>query len=176
MNTSIENSINLEDMLGMSSELGNKVLNETLDAMGIIAAAFVVALVISLIIYICIAIFLNKFNKLKYGNGTFMAWIPVFQQYLVGKLAINKTVGWILVAIWALSLVLSGAASFTLASIYSLASFVLLIVCIVKYFKLKKQKKYNMEEAIRREKPLEQTLDENIVNTEEETYESNPIK
>lgn len=75
-----------------------------------------------------------------------------------------------------ISLVLSGEASFTLASIYSLASFILLIVCVVKYFKLKKEKKYNREENIRREKPIEQVLGENVANTETNEYRFALIK
>lgn len=169
----IPNSLNTSNSV---SDITNIIADTAIDIAGAILGIFAALLVIALIIYICTAIFLNKFNKLKYGKGTFMAWIPVFQQYLIGKLAVNKTVGWILVAIWAVSLVLSGEASFTLASIYSLASFILLIVCVVKYFKLKEEKKYNMEENIRREKPIEQVLGENVANTETNEYESNPIK
>lgn len=142
----ISNSLNTSNSV---SDITNIIADTAIDIAGAMLAVVAALLVIALIIYICTAIFLNKFNKLKYGKGTFMAWIPVFQQYLVGKLAINKTVGWILVVVWAVSLVLSGEVSFTLASIYSLASFILLIVCVVKYFKLKKEKKYNTEEAIR---------------------------
>lgn len=169
----IPNSLNTSNSV---SDITNIIADTAIDIAGTLLAVVAALLVIALIIYICTAIFLNKFNKLKYGKGTFMAWIPVFQQYLIGKLAVNKTVGWILVAIWAVPLVLSGEARFTLASIYSLASFILLIVCVVKYFKLKKEKKYNMEENIKREKPIEQVLGENVANTETNEYESDPIK
>ena len=49
-------------------------------------------------IYVAQAIFLNKFNKLVHGKGTALAWIPICNIYLLGKLTINKIVGWVLVA------------------------------------------------------------------------------
>ena len=59
-----------------------------------------IALVIGIVLYIVEAIFLNKYNKLVTGKGTILAWIPFyFQAYLLGKLAFNKVVGWVLVAV-----------------------------------------------------------------------------
>ena len=48
------------------------------------------------IIHILLGIFLNKFNKLVYGEGSILAWFPIFNLYLLGKLTVNKYVGWIL--------------------------------------------------------------------------------
>lgn len=58
---------------------------------------FIIILIVGLIIYIITSIFLNKLNKLMYGKGTPMAWIPIFNIYLLGKLTVNKLVGWILI-------------------------------------------------------------------------------
>lgn len=51
-----------------------------------------------LLIYIVISMFLNKFNKLVYGKGTAMCFIPIANIYLLGKLTVNKVAGWLLVA------------------------------------------------------------------------------
>ena len=109
-------------------------------------------LIIVLGIYIAISIFLNKFNKLVYGKGTAMAWIPIFNTYLLGKLAINKIVGWILV----ICIFLTGTRTTTINGVetthtilpesinsvvtilYNLATLSLLIYAIIKYNRLKK--------------------------------------
>ncbi|MBQ8892014.1 MAG: hypothetical protein IJ068_04035 [Bacilli bacterium] len=63
-------------------------------------AVLIVGLIIFAIvigIYVLQGIFLTKFNKLVNGNGTPLAWIPICNIYLLGKLTVNKLVGWILV-------------------------------------------------------------------------------
>ncbi len=60
---------------------------------------FIIIIVIGVFVlgfYITKSIFLNKFNKLIYGKATIMAWIPICDLYLLGKLAVNKNVGLIL--------------------------------------------------------------------------------
>lgn len=64
--------------------------------LGVLIGFLVVIIVITLAIYIAQAIFLNKFNKLVNGKGTPMAWIPIANIYLLGKLTVNKVVGWVL--------------------------------------------------------------------------------
>ena len=64
----------------------------------LLAKFLLIGLAIVIAIYIATAIFLNKFNKLVYGKGTAKAWIPIANIYLLGKLTVNKFVGWILVA------------------------------------------------------------------------------
>ena len=51
---------------------------------------------IVLFIYIICAVLLNKLNKALYGKTTWMAWIPPFNIYLLGKLTIHKVFGWLL--------------------------------------------------------------------------------
>lgn len=57
----------------------------------------VIFLAIIVIVYIVTGIVLTILNKLMYGKGTPMAWIPVFSTYLLGKLTVNKLFGWVLV-------------------------------------------------------------------------------
>lgn len=130
-----------------------------------IIGASVVALllffVILIAIYVIVGIFLNKLNKLIYGKGTPMAFIPIANIYLLGKLAINKIVGWLLI----ICLILTGDVSVTVNNetsttsilpddiqvivslIYSVATLVLFIYAIIKYFNLKKEKQLNSDSS-----------------------------
>ncbi len=112
-----------------------------------------IALALILVIYICCAIFLNKLNKLVYGKGTPMAWIPIANVYLLGKLAVNKIVGWILVLCFFLSgkttveingveqasSLLPSSFSGLFSKIYSIAILALFICAIIRYVQLKKK-------------------------------------
>ena len=57
----------------------------------------IITFLIIIFIYSIIAVFLNKLNKAMYGKTTWMAWIPGFRTYLLGKLTIHPIVGIILV-------------------------------------------------------------------------------
>lgn len=108
--------------------------------------------ILAIAIYIIQAIFLNKFHKLVYGKGTAMAWIPIANIYLLGKLSFNKVVGWILILIYILNgnytITFNGIEkSFSLLPenissivyiIHSLIVFSLFIFAIIKYNDLKK--------------------------------------
>lgn len=130
----------------------------------IIGASVVVllmSLAIGIIGFILIGIFLNKLNKLIYGKGTPMAFIPIVNIYLLGKLAVNKIVGWLLI----ICLILTGDISVTVNNetsttsilpddiqvivslIYSVATIVLFIYAIIKYFNLKKEKQLNSDSS-----------------------------
>lgn len=119
----------------------------------IVVALVMFALVLA--VYIAQAIFLSKFHKLVCGKGTALGWIPVCNTYLLGKLVVNKLVGWIMV----IAFFLTGTFTVTVndaqstysilpenirsiyTNIYSAVIFVLFIVAIVKYVKLKKAKR-----------------------------------
>ena len=121
--------------------------------LGALAGFVIVIFILVIGIYIAQAIFLNKFNKLVNGKGTPMAWIPIFNIYLLGKLTINKLVGWILV----ICIFLTGTYSTTVngvessgsilpegvrsvvSTIYGLAVLGLFIYAIIKYNKIKKE-------------------------------------
>ena len=116
-------------------------------------AGFLFILVILVIgAYIVQGIILTKLNKLMFNKGTPMAWIPIANIYLLGKLTVNKIVGWILVIVCILSLNFSVTVNGNestygilpenfrsiLSIIYSIAIFALFIYAIVKYIRLKK--------------------------------------
>lgn len=62
--------------------------------LGAILIAFMLGSIIILVTYVAFGIVLNKLNRRIYGYGTPMAWIPLVNLYLLGKLTINKYAGW----------------------------------------------------------------------------------
>ena len=66
---------------------------------GFIIIIVLVACIPNIAMWIFLGIFLNKYSKLKTGKGTAIAWIPVINVYVLGKLAFNKIVGWLLVVL-----------------------------------------------------------------------------
>ncbi len=130
-------------------------------------------LLVALVIYIIMGITLFKFNKLKFGKGTALAWIPICNIYLMGKLTINKLVGWILVvgmfATGTSTVTINGDAttySFLPQSIapafntlYGIFTFIIFIMMLVKYFSLKKEKKNENNAQPVMEQPITQTVE-----------------
>ena len=57
----------------------------------------IVIVLLSFFLYIMYALFLNKLNNVMYGKGTIMAWLPIFNIYLLGKLAFNRLIGLLLI-------------------------------------------------------------------------------
>lgn len=122
---------------------------EAFEALGKLLFIF---LIIVIVIYVAIAIFLNNFNKLVNGKGTALAWIPICNIYLLGKLTFNKMVGWILVACcFALSTVtvtvngestthtlLPDSIAPTVSKLYNVVTLIILVMAVIKYNKLKK--------------------------------------
>ena len=119
---------------------------------GLLAGFLFVAVILVIGFYVAQGIILTKLNKLMYGKGTPMAWIPLANVYLLGKLTVNKIVGWVLIAFFILSCSVSISINGNettygilpenirsiVSTIYSLVAFVLFIYAIVKYVKLKK--------------------------------------
>lgn len=115
-------------------------------------AAF--AILILIVLYVIQGIVLTKLNKIMNGKGTPMAWIPIANIYLLGKLTINKLAGWGLLV----CILLTGTYTITFNNIqrvytlfpneikekifivFDIVTFVLFIYAIYKYFKLKKDK------------------------------------
>ena len=103
-------------------------------------------------IYIVCSKFLSNFNKLKYGKGTILAWLPFTSIYLMGKLAFNELAGWGLLVICILSssytVTVNGVETVQtiapasiqgpLSKIYPLLNLGVFVYCIIKYNKLKK--------------------------------------
>ena len=130
--------------------------------------AFLIAILILIIImYVFMGVFLGKLNKLIYGKGTPMAWIPLLNTYLMGKLVVNKVFGIILVIIPFIISFIPGAdisnthttvqngvqttvststsLNTILLLVYSLICLVIFVLAVVKYFKLKKNRVTPME-------------------------------
>lgn len=130
--------------------------------------AFLIAILILIIImYVFMGVFLGKLNKLIYGKGTPMAWIPLLNTYLMGKLVVNKVFGIILVIIPFIISFIPGAdisnthttvqngvqttvststsLNTILLLVYSLVCLVIFVLAVVKYFKLKKNRVTPME-------------------------------
>lgn len=119
--------------------------------LGLVAGAAIFSIILVIGLYIAEAIILNSLNKKMYGKGTALAWIPICNIYLLGKLTIHKIMGWILVALFFLtgnttvainglkktySILPAGINSFV-KNIYSIGVFGLFIYAIVKNVQLK---------------------------------------
>lgn len=114
----------------------------------------IVFLIIAIAIYVAVGIFLNKLNKLIYGKGTPMAFIPLVNTYLLGKLTVGKPVGLILVFATLITgtfttnvdgvensyTLFSADVSSKISTIVNIVIFGLFIYAIFLYFKLKKEK------------------------------------
>lgn len=120
----------------------------------LIIIALLSLLLIIIVLYAIQGIILTRLNKLMYGEGTPMAWIPFANIYLLGKLTVNKSMGWILIGylLSTMSLTITYPNTQKVYSlippqvkqltdpIYDITIFILFIYAIYKYFKLKKDK------------------------------------
>lgn len=129
-------------IMGMYDERGLYIIFGTMAAVAIIGAIMIIA------VYILIGLLLSKLNKLIYGKNTVMAWIPPFNVYLLGKLTVGKWLGWFLVLcdIFNSSLdkkipIFPELLGNTIEEVYSLGVIVLFICAIIKYDRLKNNKK-----------------------------------
>lgn len=129
--------------------------------------------ILVLLIYLFISIFLNKLNKVIYKKGTIMAFLPVFNIYLLGKLTINKMIGWLLVLFTFITGVFiasinGNVSSFDIipsivcafiSSITCVMLIILFIFAIVKYNKLKNRKFKEVKPIIDEEDIISETSD-----------------
>lgn len=113
----------------------------------------IIIFIFAIAMYIVEGIFLTKLNKVMYGKGTALAWIPVANSYLLGKLTINDIVGWCLLGGQLLTMtfsttlngvkktfsILPDSIRGTLSTVLSAVQLGLLVYAIIKYFKLKKE-------------------------------------
>ncbi len=174
----------IEDSL---ESFAGSFMGETLGAfLGIFMQFFIIFLVVGLVLYILIAIFLNKYNKLVYGKGTPLAFIPICNVYLLGKLTVNKLVGWLLVLVPLLTgtttteingvetthTLLPPKISQIISTVYGVTVFILLIYGIVQYFQLKKANKI-VDEA---EKNNQEENNNQNVYVYEEHQNKEPLK
>ena len=133
----------------------------------------VIVFIVAIVVYVLESIFLYKFNKLVYGKGTPLAWIPICNIYLLGKLAVNKIVGWILVII----LFLTGTYTVTvngveetytilpegihnvLTVLYYLVFLGLFVYAIIKYMRIKKSR--NTQQPVQSQQPMQSQQNQN---------------
>lgn len=109
-------------------------------------------IIILIILWIIEGIIINKLHKEMYGKATVLAWVPFCNIYLLGKLTVNKTVGWALAISKILTYtitttvngvqktysILPSSISTLLSGIIGIITFCLLIYAIVKYKRLEK--------------------------------------
>ena len=109
-------------------------------------------IIILIILWIIEGIIINKLHKEMYGKATALAWVPFCNIYLLGKLTVNKTVGWALAISKILTYtitttvngvqktysILPSSISTLLSGIIGIITFCLLIYAIVKYKSLEK--------------------------------------
>lgn len=129
-------------------------MTELTGLVGAFVGIFIFVILLVVAIYVAVGIVLFKLNKAMYGKGTPMAFIPYANIYLLGKLTVNKTIGWILVignlVTSNFSLTLNGQkTSFSLLPsplsnivgfVISISTFGLFIYAIVKYVNIKNGK------------------------------------
>lgn len=113
-----------------------------------ILLVLLVILIFVIVLYVLQGIFLFKFNKLVYGRGTALAWLPICNIYLLGKLTFNSTVGWCFVVMSFLttrfSITIDGVEKTyailpqSICSLYSVVVLGVFVYAIAKYVELKK--------------------------------------
>ena len=142
-------------------------------------------------IYIVCSKFLSNFNKLKYGKGTILAWLPFTSIYLMGKLAFNELAGWGLLVICILSssytVTVNGVETVQtiapasiqgpLSKIYPLLNLGILVYCIFKYNKLKKYSVSPMKNTFveKNLQPVQQNIQSVQPQPAEQQIQSQPM-
>lgn len=112
---------------------------------------FVITTATLLILYVIFSSILSKANKTIYEEKNIFAWIPIFNLYLLGKIAINKIIGVILVLIEFLIGFLCSIPYFQnvipsyiidiLSLVFIFVIIILFFIVLAKYFKVKKRKR-----------------------------------
>lgn len=112
---------------------------------------FVITTATLLILYVIFSSILSKANKTIYEEKNIFAWIPIFNLYLLGKIAINKIIGVILVLLVFLIGSLISIPYFQnvipsyivdiLSLVFIFVIIILFFIVLAKYFKIKKRKR-----------------------------------
>ena len=133
----------------------------------------IVVLLLAIVLYIAQALFLNKFNKYTRGKGTWQAWVPIANLYLLGDLTFNNIVGWILV-------ILSFIKPESLNTLYNFVIVGFYIYAIVKYIMLKREEQQSsipkMVTAASALKVNNQVKKAEVNETQKEENKDNPTK
>ncbi|MBR1413924.1 MAG: zinc ribbon domain-containing protein [Bacilli bacterium] len=116
----------------------------------ILAPVFLIIGIVFIIIYVLLALLLSNLNKQIYGKKSIIAWIPVLNLYLLGKLTVNKLVGIILIVANLISYnysitingvektysLLPSSVRYLVSGIVSIVTLVLYGMAIAKYIKI----------------------------------------
>lgn len=135
-------------------------------------------IIISIILWIIEGIIINKLHKEMYGKATALAWVPFCNIYLLGKLTINKTVGWALAISKILTYtitttvngvqktysILPSSISTLLSGIVGIITFCLLIYAIVKYKRLEKSNNIQNQTNIAQQPTYQQPVPQQQVS------------
>ena len=154
----------------------------------------IAALIFLIVIYIVLGIVLNKLNKRIYGRGTALAWIPLCDIYLLGKLTVSKFFGFILLLFSLLnsSITLGDGQNkmvYTLipeeykwiySLVYSILFIILFIVAIVKLNKLGKSEETFINEVYLNQKTKQEIMEEDaeikLVKWDDNEESANDVK
>ncbi len=129
-------------------------------------------IIILIILWIIEGIIINKLHKEMYGKATVLAWVPFCNIYLLGKLTVNKTVGWALAISKILTYtitttvngvqktysILPSSISTLLSGIVGIITFCLLIYAIVKYKRLEKSNNIQNQTNIAQQQMYQQPV------------------
>ena len=112
---------------------------------------FVITTATLLILYVIFSSILSKVNKTIYERKNIFAWIPIFNLYLLGKIAVNKIIGVILVLLVFLIGSLISIPYFQnvipsyimdiMCLVFIFVIIILFFIVLAKYFKIKKRKR-----------------------------------
>ena len=155
-----------------------ETISSTLESMWILAIAI---LIFGIFIYIIYCKFLSDFNRLKYGKGTAMAWFPICNSYLIGKLTFNKAAGWVMLALSLSGVRVSttntygevkefavyGEATNVVFVIFVIFSILMIICAVVKYNEIKQT------EAKKYERVAQSVGDQSLYTT---NYMQQPVR
>lgn len=145
---------------------------ESFLALGI--GLIIFAFIFLIAVYVVLGIVLNKLNKKIYGKGTALAWIPLCDIYLLGKLTVSKFFGVILLILSLLnsSITLGDGENkmiYTLIPeeykwiyylVYGILFIALFIVAIVKLNKLGKNEEAFINEVYLNQKTKQEIMEE----------------
>lgn len=135
-------------------------------------------IIILIILWIIEGIIINKLHKEMYGKATVLAWVPFCNIYLLGKLTVNKTVGWALAISKILTYtitttvngvqktysILPSSISTLLSGIVGIITFCLLIYAIVKYKRLEKSNNIQNQTNIAQQQMYQQPVPQQQVS------------
>lgn len=116
----------------------------------ILAPLFLIFGIIFIVIYVLLALLLSNLNKQVYGKKSIIAWIPILNLYLLGKLTVNKLVGILLIVANLISYnysitingvektysILPNSIRYLISGIVSIVTLVLYGMAIAKYIKI----------------------------------------